>query len=125
MRFKKYGRRQTRNGNIYGKIRYLSNEINKYWYLNNCGLLGIAYATKVLKAQRIILFGFDFYQDEEFFNRPENLHIKGDHPGEDLKEIGKNIKLMFLDFVNDNPSVDYLICSNSDFQPTSNLHLIE
>jgi hypothetical protein len=125
MRFKKYGRRQTRNGNIYGKIRYLSNEINKYWYLNNCGLLGIAYATKVLKAQRIILFGFDFYQDEEFLNRPENLHIKGDHPGEDLKEIGKNIKLMFLDFVNDNPSVDYLICSNSDFQPTSNLHLIE
>ena len=126
MRFKKYGRRQTRRGNIYRKkIRYLSNQINKYWYLNNTGLLGIAYASKVLKAKRIILFGFDFYQDEGFFNRPENSHIKGIHPGIDLKEAGEKIKLNFLDFVNENPFVDYLICSKVDFQPTSNLHLIE
>jgi hypothetical protein len=126
MRFKKMGRRQTRRGNIYGKkIRYLSNEINKYWYLNNCGLLGIAYATKVLQAQRIILFGFDFYQDQEFFNKPENQHILKIHSHTKSPiETGKEEKLMFLDFVKDNPSVDYLICSNTDFQPMSNLHLI-
>jgi len=125
MRFKRIGRRQTRGGNVYGKVKYLPNEINKYWYLNNCGLLGIAYATKVLKSQKIILYGFDFYQDEEFFKKPENKNILKDHSHSiSPVDSGKKEKLMFLDFVKDNPSVDYLICSNTDFQPTSNLHLI-
>ncbi len=124
MRYKTYGRRQTRNGDIYRKkIRYLPNEINKYWYLNNCGLLGIAYATKVLKAKRIILFGFDFYQEKEYFNKPVNQHISKNE-SKAWKKTGKEEKLMFLDFVKNNPSIDYLICSNTDFQPTSNLHLI-
>jgi len=125
MRFKKHGRRQTRAGNVYGKVKYLPNQIKKYWYLKNCGLLGIAYATKVLKSQKIILYGFDFYQDEEFFKKPQNKDVKKDHPDQDLKEIGKGMKMRFLEFVEDNPTIDYFICSNADFQPTSNLHLIE
>ena len=124
MWFKRMGRRQTRAGNIYGKVKYLPNEINKYWYLNNCGLLGIAYATKVLKAQKIILYGFDFYQDEEFFKKRQNKDVKRNDPDTDLVEYGKGIKRKLLEFVKDNPTIDYFICSNKDIKPTSNLHLI-
>ena len=57
MKFKKSGRRITKNGDIYGKkVRYLPDKINKYWYLNNCGLLGIAYATKILKAKNCFIW---------------------------------------------------------------------
>ena len=124
MWFKRMGRRKPRAGNIYGKVNYLPNEINKYWYLKNCGLLGIAYATKVLKSQKIILYGFDFYQDEEFYKKPQNKNVKKDHPDEDLKEVGIGMKMRFLEFVKDNPTIDYFICSKTAFQPTSNLHLI-
>ena len=124
MRFKGMGRRQTRAGNIYGKVKYLPNEVNKYWYLNNCGLLGIAYATKVLKAQNIVLYGFDFYQDKNFFLQRQNKDVKRNHPGENLIETGKGIKIRFLEFVKNNPTIDYFICSNTDIKPTSNLHLI-
>ncbi|RPG62243.1 MAG: hypothetical protein CBD98_002510 [Flavobacteriaceae bacterium TMED238] len=123
MRFKKSGKRISRNGDIYGKkVKYLPNEINKYWYLNNCGLLGVAFATKVLKAQRIILFGFDFYQEEEFFQKPVNQH-QG-YIAEESKKTGHEEKIMFLDFVKENSYVDYFICSNTDFQPMKNLHLV-
>ena len=126
MRFKKIGRRITKAGNIYGKVKYLPNEIDKYWYLNNCGLLGIAYATKVLKSKKIILYGFDFYQDDKFFNLPQNKDVKKLHQklGENIKEVGKIQKMKFLEFVNDNPTVDYFISSKTDFQLTRNLHLI-
>jgi len=125
MRFRKLGKRQSRRGDIYGKVKYLPNKINKYWYLNNCGLLGIAYATKVLRAQKIILYGFDFYQDLEFFEKPQNKKVIEDHSHTiSPVDSGKNEKLMFIDFVKNNPSVDFLISSNTDFKPTSNLHLI-
>ena len=124
MKFKKTGRRITKNGDIYGKkVRYLPDEIDKYWYLNNCGLLGIAYATKILKAQKIVLFGFDFYQEEEFFHRPVNKHITKDQ-SKAWKKTGKEEKLMFLDFVKKNSNVDYFICSNTDFLPMDNLHIV-
>ncbi len=124
MRFKKTGRRLNRNGDIYGKkVRYLPNEINSFWYLNNCGLLGIAYATKILKAQRIILFGFDFYQEENFFHKPVNQHITKDE-SKAWKKTGYEEKLLFLDFVKKNSHVNYYICSKTDFQPTDNLHLV-
>ena len=31
---------------------------------------------------------------------------------------------MFLDFVKENSNVDYFICSNTDFLPLDNLHIV-
>lgn len=59
-----YGRRKSYKCNIlYKKFTYLPDNLLKFWWLNNNGLMCICYVANISNVKNIYLFGFNFYFD--------------------------------------------------------------
>lgn len=69
--------------------------LNKFFYLGNSGLLSIAYMIDLFNPKRVLLFGFNFYQNKMIRNYlpQENVYSKELIA---LKKEGENLKNNFL-----------------------------
>ena len=111
MRDTDYGKRKSfKNDILRGKVSYLPNQLIKYWWVNNNGLMAICYAASRKKTKKLYLFGFNFYHSEYMNNSIEN-EIEPEAPGhsKQLKNKRQKLKKNFIKIVNSFPDKKFYI----------------
>tara|TARA_B110000027_G_scaffold602_1_gene540 strand:+ start:626 stop:1420 length:795 start_codon:yes stop_codon:yes gene_type:complete len=111
MRNTDYGKRKSfKNDILWGKVSYLPNQLIKYWWVNNNGLMGICYAASRKRIKKIYLFGFNFYHSGYMNNSIEN-EIEPEAPGhsKQLKNARQKLKKNFIKIVKSFPDKKFYI----------------
>ena len=111
MRNTDYGKRKSfKNDILTGKVSYLPNQLIKYWWVNNNGLMGICYAASRKKVKNLYLLGFNFYHSGYMNNSIED-EIEPEAPGhsKQLKNARQKLKKNFIKIVNSFPNKKFYI----------------
>ena len=111
MRDTDYGKRRSfKNDILRNKVSYLPNELIKYWWVNNSGLMGISYAASRKRIKNLYLFGFNFYHSGYMNNSIEGEAEKL-LPGhtKQLKNARFKLKKNFIKIVRSFPNKKFYI----------------
>ena len=111
MRNTDYGKRKSYKNDILNrKVSYLPNQLIKYWWVNNNGLMGICYAASRKKVKELYLFGFNFYHSG-YMNNSIEKEIEPEAPGhsKQLKNARLKLKKNFIKIVKSFPNKKFYI----------------
>ena len=99
-----------KNDILKGKVSYLPNELIKFWWVNNNGLLSICYAASRKKVKKLYLFGFNFYHSGYMNNSIEG-EVEHLYPGHSklLKNARQKLKKNFIKIVRSFPNKKFYI----------------
>lgn len=128
MRNTDYGKRKSfKNDILMGKVSYLPDQLHKYWWVNNNGLMSICYAASRNKSKNLYLFGFNFYHSGYINNSIED-EIESRSPGHSnqLRNTRQKLKKNFIKIVKSFPNKNFYIFLYKDLfkKKPKNLNIV-
>jgi len=97
--------------------------LSKYVYLGNSGLLSIVYMVDYFQPKRVLLFGFNFYQNKmirEYLPHEKELNEELTA----LKIAGLKLKTNFLQLCNSFPKINFYHYDENEIEKLANLYFI-
>ena len=106
-----YGKRKSfKNDILMGKVSYLPDQLHKYWWVNNNGLMSICYAASRKKTKKLYLFGFNFYHSGYMNNSIEDeIEPQAPEHAKQLKNTRQKLKKNFIKIVKCFPNKKFYI----------------
>tara|TARA_B100001027_G_C16256625_1_gene327288 strand:- start:19 stop:735 length:717 start_codon:yes stop_codon:yes gene_type:complete len=102
------------------KLPEFPEHLNDFKYLRNSGLLSIVYMVDYFKPQKVLLFGFNFYQGEMIRNYSSQEHILKEELIS-LKKTGKNLVKNFQKLCKSYKHIKFYRFDDNEIEKISNL----
>lgn len=109
-------KRKNYKANIYAnKVKFYPEKMKEYWWLDNSGLLSMAYSLEILKIKNLYLFGFDFYQGD-FHNSTLVQGFTSKKDSEEHKKAGLKLMKNFSKLIDQFPQTNFYLPDTHNFQ---------